>query len=220
MNELDILIYLGKLGAFSTQIPITTSRIGSDLGESQQNVSRWLIKMEKEGLIYRKDGIKGYLVQITPEGERMLVRIKGDIEIALTKKDRITLKGKIVTGIGDGKYYMGLEKYSSCIEKNFGFRPYPGTLNVKLTDMSDIRQKEKIAASNGSEVPGFVEGNRVFGALKCFGCLVNGKKCALIIPERSHHSFDILEIVSPLNLRRELKISDGDEVRLDVDLNL
>jgi riboflavin kinase, archaea type len=218
MNELDVLIYLGKLDAFSNQIPVTTSHIGRDLGESQQNVSRWLIKMEHEGLIYRKDGIKGYLVQITPQGEKMLQKIKNEIELALAKKSRIVMKGKVSTGMGDGKYYIGLERYASEIEKIFGFRPYPGTLNIKLTDMTDIRQKEKLVACGGTEIHGFTEGSRVFGALRCFKCNLSGKKCIITIPERSHHAFDILEIVSPVHLRKDLHVSDGDEVKIEIDL--
>ncbi len=219
MNELDILVYLGKMGAFSNPIPVTTSRIGADLGESQQNVSRWLIKMERDGLIYRNDGIKGYLIQITPEGEKTLQRIKNEIEAALSRKNRIVMKGKLVTGIGDGKYYMSLPQYAGGIKKTFGFNPYPGTMNMKLTDMSGIRQKERITARCGFRIPGFAEGNRVFGGLKCFPCKINGMDCVLTIPERSHHPFDIMEIVAPVSLREKLKIKDGDNVEIEVDLN-
>jgi len=219
MNEIDILIYLGKQGAFSSPLPVTTSRIGKALGESQQNISRWLLKMEKEDLIYRNMGIKGYLVQITPNGEKTLQKLKNDIELALAKKGKIKIRGELVTGMGDGQYYMRLKKYSDQIKKKFGFKPYAGTFNIKLTDMKEIRQKEKIIASKGIEIPGFREGNRVFGALKCFHCTLEGGKCALVIPERSHHSFDIMEIVAPEFLRDKLKIKDGNAVKIEVDLN-
>ncbi|NOX71392.1 MAG: CTP-dependent riboflavin kinase [Candidatus Micrarchaeota archaeon] len=219
MNELDILIYLGKKGAFATSIPLTTSKIGNDLGESQQNVSRWLIKMEKGGLIFRKSGIKGYLIQITPEGERHLRNIKSEIEYALNRKGKVTLKGIVVTGIGDGKYYMSIAGYAREVKRKLGFRPYPGTLNIKLTDMTSIRQKEKIRAARGITIPGFVQGRRVLGSLKCFPATIDGVKCAVVIPDRSHHPFNIMEIISPFCLRRKLSISDGDEVKAEVEIN-
>lgn len=219
MNELDILIYLGKIGAFTDMVPLTTSRMGKDLNESQQNVSRWLIRMEENGLIYRKNGIKGYLIQITPEGENFLKQIKNEIESALMIKKKIKIKGKVEEGMKDGKYYMSLAEYKNQIEDKIGFSPFPGTLNIKITDMSVIRHKEKICSSKGIVINGFAKGKRVFGSLNCFPCVIKDIKCAVVIPERSHHPFDIIEIISSVNLREKLGLNNSDEINLEVDLN-
>ncbi len=219
MNEIDVLIYLGKMGAFNEPITLTTSKMGRELGENQQNASRWLIKMESSGLICRKSGVRGYIVQITPDGEKALRDMRAKIDLALNNKEKIIIKGRAVTGIGDGKYYMGLDSYSSKIKEYFGFKPFKGTLNIKLIDMTAIRHKESICAKEGLVIDGFTIGERIFGSLKCFRCSLKEAECVLIIPERSHHSFDILEIISELNLRKIMGIKDGDEIAIEVNLN-
>ncbi len=219
MKKLEILIYLGKMGAFSKTIPVTTKGLAEKIGETQQNVSRWLVKMEDEGLIYRHKGIKGYLVQITPDGAEYMKRVKMEIELALKKKNELNLVGVVTSGLGDGRYYMSIEEYTSQIKEKFGFLPYPGTLNIKLRDVSSIHEKEKLAAAEGVKIDGFNKYGRVFGSLECFSCTLNGEKCVLVIPERSHHPFDIIEIISPHNLREKLDLEDGKKASITVMLN-
>ena len=72
MKELNILLVLGKKGALTKKIPISTSSLGKKLEMPQQTVSRLLIKLTKKGLISRVKGIKGYLVEITPKGKQFL----------------------------------------------------------------------------------------------------------------------------------------------------
>jgi riboflavin kinase len=67
----------------------------------------------------------------------------------------------------------------------------------------------------GVEIAGFSSGDRTFGSLRCFPCWISGIEGAVIIPERSHYGFDILEIISPKNLRKALSLNDGDEVKVE-----
>ena len=69
MELLNILIYLGKRGALNRMVSVTTSSMGRELNVSQQSISRWLIDLEKKGLITRKPGIKGNIIRITNEGK-------------------------------------------------------------------------------------------------------------------------------------------------------
>jgi riboflavin kinase len=56
----------------------------------------------------------------------------------------------------------------------------------------------------------------VLGSLKCFPCLINGAHGAIAIPERTHHGPEVLEIISPFNLRDRLGLKDGDCVKVEV----
>jgi riboflavin kinase len=47
--------------------------------------------------------------------------------------------------------------------------------------------------------------------------LINGVPGAVVIPDRTHYPKDLLEIVSPVKLRDELKLKDGDGVCIVVE---
>jgi len=216
MDLLDILIYLGRKGAISRHITITTSRMGSDLGISQQSVSRWLITLEKDRIIKRQEGIRGYLVKITPAGKTLMLEKRNELDGVLKGGERIIMKGRVVSGMKEGRYYIGQKVYEERIQSKFGFRPFHGTLNVRLTTMDDMEFKEKLNAMKGIDIKGFKKGGRTFGSIKCFPCKLDGADCAAIIPERSHYGLDVIEIISPHNLREKLNLSDGDNVKVDV----
>ena len=212
-----LLLYLGKRGAIDRYVSINTPKVGSALGGSQQSVSRWLIRLRHEGMITRKAGLRGYLVQITPEGRDLLLGLRKELNNMVAARGKTVMLGKLVSGMLDGKYYLRLKEYAESIESKLGFKPYPGTLNIKLSSMEATQCKEKGSARGGVEIPGFKRGERVFGALKCFPCRIEGIKCAVLIPERSHYGSDIVEIISRHKLRDKLRLSDGDDVKVEVD---
>jgi riboflavin kinase len=217
MEILNLLVYLGKKGAIDRYITVTTPHMGSDLGISQQSVSRWLITLQRDGMIFRKEGIRGYLVQITPKGKGMLLEMRNDLNNVLAESGKMIMHGRVKSGMLDGKYYLRLSQYVVNIKSVLGFKPYPGTLNIQLSTPDDTQCKEKLCSMHGMEIPGFRKGERVFGSLRCFPCLVAGVKGAVVVPERSHYGFDVLEVISEHNLRHKLKLSDGDDVKVVVE---
>jgi len=217
MEILDILIYLGRKGALSRHITVSTPRMGGDLGISQQSVSRWLITLQKEDMISRKEGIRGYLLQITPRGKKYMTEKRNELGEILMESDKLVIRGTVVSGMMEGGYYIGLAGYSEKIKSRMGFRPFPGTLNIRLGALEDMECNERLCAMKGVEVRGFRKGKRMFGAIRCFSCRVEGAEGAVVIPERSHYGFQMLEIISPHNLREKLHLSDGDSIRVEVE---
>jgi riboflavin kinase len=215
MEALDILIYLAKSGALTRPIAITTAGVGHDLGMSQQSVSRWLLVLEKRGLTERQQGIRGYMVQISPAGRKLMTEMRNGLIEALSGCNKLLMKGVVVSGMKEGGYYIGLEEYSRRIKETLGFEPFPGTLNVRLMAF-DNHHKEKMSALHGVTIPSFRKDGRTFGSLKCFPCLINGVHGAVVLPERSHYGPEVLEVISPFNLRDRLKLSDGDSVKVEV----
>jgi riboflavin kinase len=93
-------------------------------------------------------------------------------------------------------------------------------LNLSL-DLLCIVARKKLEGRIGIEVASFESENRTFGGAKCFPCKIlddraEGIKSAVIIPDRTHYPEDILEIISPVYLRSELNLKDGDELRTRV----
>lgn len=219
MKELKILLILAGRGALDRNITVKTADLGKTLDIPQQTASRLLIKLTKEGLITRVKGIRGYIIKITPEGKKLLQNLNFDLNSIFKKRKEIVIKGKVVDGLKDGRYYLSLNEYVKNIEKKLGFKPYPGTLNIRLTDTEDIETKERLQRMNGIEIEGFKKKGRVFGSIKCFRCKVDGIGASIIIPERSHYGSEILELISPVELRRKMKLKNEYEVLVKVNGN-
>ncbi len=47
---------------------------------------------------------------------------------------RFLVKGKVVSGVGRGSWFMGLDWVKQQIFEELGFEAYKGTLNLKLDD--------------------------------------------------------------------------------------
>jgi len=204
----EILLLLLRKKAHRNPVGITTKEIGYELGISQQNASRKLIELEKHDKIER--GKKGIL--ITQKGLKEIKELYAEIKNSL-EKERLFFKGKITEGFNEGKYYISLKQYANRIKRSLGFLPYPGTLNVKIEDMQKRYQLKKLEPVI---VEGFKMKGRSFGDIYAYPCEVNGLKAAIIIPTRTHHGMDILEIISNHNLKKKLKKKTGDSVTVEI----
>jgi len=213
MRELKILLFLGKRGALKNKISITTTELANELKIPQQTVSRILIKLIKRGLITGERGIGGYEINITPKGKELLHDLDITLDEIFRKTKEIIISGKVIDGLKDGRYYLSQKEYRKNILEKLGFELYPGTLNIKLDDQNI---KEKLQKMEGVEIKGFKMNDRIFGSIKCFKSKIDGVDASVIIPERSHYGSDILEIISPFELRKKLKLKNGDEVVINV----
>jgi len=213
MKELRVLLVLAEMGALEKNIVIKTSDLGNKLKIPQQTVSRILLDLIDNGLIRKVKGIRGYIVKITPEGKKLLENLKSDLDRIFKKTQEIIITGKVIDGFKDGKYYMSLSEYRKQFEKKLKFKPYPGTLNIML---DEEESKEKLKRIDELEIEGFKKDERIFGSIKCFKCKINGIEGSIIIPERSHYGSEILEIISPFELRKKLNLKNNDDVVVKV----
>lgn len=218
-GELPLLIYLAFKGASTGWIFTSSKAIGSDLGISQQTASRKLIILEKLGLIDRRVQKGGEYIKISNDGIELLKGIASILSIKVLEKtyNVITLEGKVVSGLGEGRYYMSLEGYVRQVIKKLGFKPYPGTLNIRLTDKSELMKRVVLETFPPIMIKGFSNGRRTYGDVKAYRAKVNGlEPAALIIPVRTSHKIDIIEVIAPYYLRERLGLKDGDTVKVEV----
>lgn len=138
-----------------------------------------------------------------------------ELEGLLGARTRVLeLKGRVISGAGEGAYYMGQEAYRRQFKRELGFVPYRGTLDIKL-DGESLEWGEVLENLPGKRVEGFKTRERTFGPVKCFEARLRGTRVAAIIPARTHHT-EIVELVAPVNLREKLRLSDGDVVTIRV----
>ena len=208
------LYSLSKKGAIHTKTILTTRELGEIMGISQQTASRRVSFCVDEGYLTRIHTAEGMLLQITDKGRQELIQIMTSLEIAFAPpQDEIVIEGQIVTGLGEGAYYI--EVYSTKIRNALGFKPHLGTLNVKVINDESRKAVGRMKNSPPLVLSGFRHNGRTFGDVICYRVKVNGEiEGAVVIAQRTHHSQDILEVVAPVDIRGVLKLGDDDTVTL------
>ena len=203
---------LALLGAMRNKIEISSLELAKQLEASQQTASRYLLELDKQGMIIRELGIKKQLIQITNEGAEVLQKERLQYQQIFELTDKVHFKGKVISGMGEGRYYTEQKEYVEQFKERLGFAPYPGTLNVeiKYIERNKLRLLKSYTAITINE---FKAENRTFGRVACFRASISGKDGAIVLPLRSHYS-NILELISPHFLRETLNLKDGDEVEI------
>ncbi|MFW6196810.1 MAG: DUF120 domain-containing protein [Thermoplasmatota archaeon] len=132
------------------------------------------------------------------------------------KKEEIVLKGKITSGIGEGKFFLSLEGYRRQLKEKFNMEPFEGTLNVEIVE-DYLGDYEDLKGKQGMMLQGFEKDGKNFGPVKCFDCTIDDTDCFLIMPEKSRYE-NVAEIISKHELREKLGLKDGDQIRLIITL--
>jgi len=217
-----ILYKLAEMGARHKDIRASTKLLAEKIGVSQQSISRNLIEMERLGWIQRVNTHEGNLIKISSLGETQLRNIHTSLNIVFGEKHPayITIDGTVFSGLGEGAYYVTRPVYRKQFVEKLGFDPFPGTLNVKVTSEYDNKLKNELGDYPGIEIEGFKNKDRTYGSVKCFAAMINNKeKATVVYALRSHYPYSVMEIISPANLRKRLKLRDGNKVRIQIFLS-
>lgn len=218
-KDFFLLYRLAEMGACHRIIRISTTSLAKDIGLSQQSISRRLTILARKGLIEKSATNEGSFIRISKMGEEYLRRIYlGLRTIFEGRPPSIKVEGRVFSGLGEGAYYMSKENYRRQFIERLGFDPYPGTLNLKITNSEDIvKLRDELDAHPGIKIEGFRDKDRTYGPVKCFHAIIGGKeRCAVLFAFRSHYGRDVLEIIAPLCLRERLGLKDGDKVSVEI----
>ncbi|NHJ46611.1 MAG: CTP-dependent riboflavin kinase [Asgard group archaeon] len=223
-KQLAVILKLGIYGAINNPIDITSSELGRYLDVSQQTAARYLVDLEKNHLIERTRTSRGQSVQITKLGRELLENLSIMITKALYSQTRSAIiYGEIESGLGEGAWYITQEEYTNQFEDILGFVPFPGTLNLRILNLDDLKKIAQIRQSEPYIIHGFVKKGRQFGDVMCYKArFEDGSVGAIIVPSRTHHNKDILEAIAPINLREKLAenpnipLRDGKNIRIEV----
>ena len=215
-EDLPCLKAIALRGGCRSPVFVSTQSIGEMLGISQQTASRRLKGLETAGLITRTMTPDGQHVTLTKTGEEELRREYLEYGRIFSDSGRgYILSGTVVSGIGEGKYYMSLAPYKEQFNTHLGFEPYPGTLNIRLSS-SCMPVRKKVEALNWIRIRGFSTDGRTFGDARCIPCRIDDVKCGIVVPGRTHYPEDIIEVIAPIALRRKLGVEDTDSVSVEV----
>ena len=226
MTELKIqhlltLSHLLSKGAKYNYVTITTSSLGKNIHKSQQAASKHLLELEENKFITRIINGRNLSVKITSKGFSEMVKLSSVLQKSLdSSPSHIDLKGTLVSGMGEGAYYMGLKGYTKQFQSKIGYIPFPGTLNIRLDQKIHQESIKQFETLNGIKIKSFSDGKRTYGWVKCFSAKLNNSiNCQLIILERTHHDDSVIELISKVCLRKNAKLKDGSKVSIKIEIN-
>ena len=223
MSDLKIqhIITLTELlskGARYNFVQLTSSSLGKSVQKSQQTASKYLMELENDGFIKRFMKGRKVFVRITNKGYAELVKLHSLLGSSLGAfPSSIELKGEIISGMGEGAYYMSLKGYTKQFKSKIGYVPFPGTLNVKLYQKEYLEAIQQVDDLDGQKINSFSDGKRTYGWVKCFTAKLNRTiNCQLIRLERTHYDNSIIELISKNNICKAANLKLGSKVSIKI----
>jgi len=229
------MIHLLSNGGKDSYLEITSTQISHLINRSQQTASKILIDLEKEELIERVKNKKKFGMKLTETGFSILQNIYHLLKISMEESHikPMIFKGNIVTGMGEGAYYMSLEGYKKQFQHKLGYKPFPGTLNVKIEDKSYMNSRKDLINYPSIYIDGFKNSDRTFGWVRCYPATISqdpklpqegidsqsNDYCSevhVLLLERTHHNNNLLEVIGPLNLKESCNLKNGDSVVIKI----
>ena len=223
MSDLKIqhvitLTQLLSKGARYNFVQLTSSSLGKSVQKSQQTASKYLMELENGGFIERFMKGRRVFVRITNKGYAELVKLHSLLGSSLgTFPSSIELKGEIISGMGEGAYYMSLKGYTKQFKSKIGYIPFPGTLNVKLYQKEYVQAIQQLDDLDGQKINSFSDGKRTYGWVKCFTAKLNRTvNCQLIRLERTHYDNSIIELISKNSICKTANLKLGSKVSIKI----
>jgi len=215
-EDLQSLKMIALLGGCQGPIWLSSQSLASALGISPQTASRRLIALERQQFVVRSMKPDGQYVAITRAGEQTLRREYADyVRIFDPERRQYVLTGTVISGLGEGRYYMSLPHYKEQFSGSLGFEPFPGTLNIRL-DAASVQVRKHLDHAGWIDIPGFTADERTFGGARVLPCRIRGEVCAIVEPSRTHYPEDIIEVIAGHELRKTLNLNDNDTIEVEI----
>jgi riboflavin kinase len=223
LQHILTLIELLSKGARHNFVEVTTTLLGKDIGRSQQAASKHLLDLETSGYVERLKKGQKYAVKVTDKGyseiQSLYLSLRAALESAPAAMD---FEGNVISGMGEGAYYMSLEGYKRQFKEKLGYEPYPGTLNVRLSDQIYMNGRLELGKHPSIFINGFSDGTRTYGWVKCYRATINEgtiDNAAVLVLERTHYDDSMLEVIGPISIKQAAGIKNGDRIKVHVQLD-
>jgi riboflavin kinase len=133
-------------------------------------------------------------------------------------KHKIKIIGKVVDGLGEGKFFMSLDGYKKGFYKYLNYYPYKGTLNLSLDKKNLKLFKNAIKKLKKYKINGFKENKKKYYPIKLIKIKAKNLKGAAIFPYYKHHPENIVELVFRFNIRKKFQLKNFQNFEFEFDL--
>lgn len=120
------------------------------------------------------------------------------------------LRGVIESGKGQGAFFTSLDWVVKQFENAMGFKPFPGTLNVRVS----AEDAESLTALRNRRDFELIPDDPQFCSAGAAHVTINGIRAALVFPSEdvSVHDSEVVEVIADRNIKEALCLGDGDRV--------
>ena len=211
-----LLLGLARFGCAKDYTKINRAELALTLEVSAWTLNRWIREAIEKGFVSVSRKGRSSLYKITEKGLLVLWDIRKILNAKLSSF--LIIKGTVVKGLGEGAYYMSMPEYTKALSEALGFKPYPGTLNVKVYDRF-IPLRAFLQRLGKIVTEGFKKGSKEYGGVsflktKVINSSGEEESGAVLFISKTKHGPEIMEVVAPLNLRKRLGLIDGSRVEL------
>ncbi|HEX2556791.1 MAG TPA: DUF120 domain-containing protein [Nitrososphaera sp.] len=224
LQHILTIVELLSKGARHNFVEVTTTELGKGISRSQQAASKHLLDLENSGYIERVKRGQKSAVRVTDKGYSEIQSLFSSLRTALESSPAaIDFEGSVVSGMGEGAYYMSLDGYRRQFQEKLGYEPYPGTLNIRLTDQIFMNARRELGKHSSIFIDGFSDGTRTYGWVKCYRAIINDgvvANAAVLVLERTHYDDSMLEVIAPTPIKQTAGIKNGDRVKVQVQLQM
>lgn len=144
-----------------------------------------------------------------PERRDQMLALERAVFAEMREAPPPTVSGTVVTGQGRGASFTAVPWARERLRALLGADPWPGTLNLKITDPGDLARWRALAARPGSRL-------RAPDSTSCdaraYAARAGGIPVLIVVPEVAGYPEDQIELVSGRHLRSQLGLSEGDRV--------
>ena len=128
--------------------------------------------------------------------------------------DPIVFKGTLAEGLRESSLFTGLPWVREQFITRLGIDPYPGTLNLDITEVGDLEKLKKIKKWKGIEI---TPPDDKYCAARSFPVLIEGKiSGAIIIPDVPDYPESKVEIIASVKITEALSLNTGGVVRIEI----
>lgn len=122
------------------------------------------------------------------------------------------LTGIIESGTGEAAFFTQLDWVVEQFEKVLGSKPFPGTLNVRISDVDLLKLNGFFSEKDCELIPD----NEKFCSASLKKVWINGIAGAAVFPGENVriHEKSVIEIMSGYYLKGTLHLADGDEITI------
>src|SRR6185503_4593139 len=125
----------------------------------------------------------------------------------------VTLHGVVASGVGQAAGFTELPWAARQFEEKLGFRPWPGTFNLRLVDEADRELWRRVASQPGIPIEPEAEACAAWCHTAVIGEAI---AAAVILPCVMGYPSDQVELLAPEHVRSKLALKDGDRVRVRI----
>ena len=126
------------------------------------------------------------------------------------------IRGRLASGIGQGRHFTRLPWAREQFVARLGIDPFPGTLNIVVDDPDSMPVWVRLRRTPGIRMENPNDGPHDCDA-RCYPVSVEGRIAgAIVYPEVESYPPAQIEVIAAVDLRAALGVEDGDPVRLAI----